>query len=1555
MKKSFRHILLAGLTLVSAGLTANAQTLTQDWSTTTDIPAITEARWGGGYDGKVYTNDKSVPEIYSWDATGARTALGVGGGVGVGISFDSAGNAIIVDGWAGAGSMKAVKIWNKTTNVLTSVAITVPEGATAGRMDFTGRAVGDVTSEAGGAIFFCGAGNTSVSKIFIANGAQVAEKSKAIVTTIAMDNTTVAQPLTDDPESDEIAVRLRGNRDFWHNDGGEWKAYPRTGTVSSSAGGDVVTLNGVLYTIEPCGDNYFDGFQIVDRSTNTVVATHEKQSTENKQSFGTALSVQKIDEYTARIYQFHAGGFAAQYTFSLPKPLPQLEVRNAYAYDVTVAMEGKTATVSYRLSAPASAVKVQAVMAGNVVVEAAGTTNASWANAEMTELNNLNSAVLSLEGLPGEQEISFRVVAASESPETPTLASKAYRFYHPAGVAIDNNPDSPYFGRLYVTESMPTTGAVYHSHDAADQQGLYVFDQMLSPVKNAGGTYAFKGGQTFQAEFSHGTTSYDPRKVRIAKDGRVFLSGQNENGIALWEVNPDDLNAAFTPVIKGTVNAETFEINTADGAFMAAPNVSLDVKGEGENLQLLMLSANKKGIGYASSGYRLDEYNLGTAKEWNAEPTKKIDALSGKYTVTHTNTTAIYDNEGGIWYANSRSKATAEQPTLVHINAEGVEDYKVADEGSTFYGGAGIAFNADFTRLAIAGPRSSITVFAVSKDADGKPVLTEEYQFPTTIGGNTNDIAWDCADNLYIVGNSGEWLKVFSLPRENGEAVVYAASKYNVTLPAMPKLEARNAYAYDINVAEESDNYVVTYRLNAPAESAKVQLWANGAAVKEFEGTTIAEYSDEEKTTVNNLNVVTVPKSEMVKDARVSFRVAVTSATVAEPTAYSRTYGFWSPYGVVVDNNTDSPTFGRVLVTESQTSLPATGYHSSTGENGIGIGLYAFDQMLQPIKNAEGKYGFLAGMTQATGRYPNDASAIYDFKRLQYSEDGRLFVSRVGTGTTSLWEINPQDLNAPATEIFKGTLGEDGYVTNDAGEFVAGPATAMTVTGKGNDLKVAIVACKDGYVLSPNNHRVDIYNLGTAKEWTGAPSKALESVSGQYWINSAVVNAQFDADGKGLMIGQYRGSPSAAEPAYVHVNEQGVVDYTELTYPAGGAAMAWNADKSLFAMTIGKGLVGVFEVTKDENGAPVFTKKYEFNTTCGTNTNALAFDVANNIYVVSNSKELLKSFSLPRENGEVVVAAPSKYDVTISSDEYPAELYLIGSVTNPQWNPADGVAMKKGENGVYTATITTNNASDNIGIVSVLSSNWDEVNANRWGMANDNDPVTLNEATPIVKGPGAIMIGAIGTFDVTVDLKNLTILVAGEPVVEYPETLYMIGNTNVNGFDPSDTSIALTDLGEGNYEMPKVDIHAADDSGFGYFAFTATPGASSDDWATCNANRYGPAVNDTELTDNVAGEIGKNGDTSYKVRAGQYDVIINLAEGTITLKYIGSGAEAMDKEEAKAIGGNGEIRIIGEAQVSIYSVNGQAIAINSTETSFAVAKGVYVVVIDGKSTKVMVK
>ena len=330
--KKIKHILVCGLAVVASAVAVQAQTLTQDWKVTTGLPSAANARWGIGFDGKVYINDKSVPQIIAINAEGQTTVAT--SAVGTAISVDGAGNFIVNAGFPNAASSTTFKILPAGTTEMIDLAVTLPEGVKAGRLDFLGRAVGNVMSETGGAFYITPAGSGKIAKIFVAKGAQVAEKSKAIVAGAPCASDGHVQPADNNPETDNIFVRPARSQAFF--DG-----FTKVGTANLTAGGDAVTLSGTLFTIEPCGTNYVDGFQIVNRKTNEVVATHENEFSIYAASPNqNALSVEKVDEYTAAIYQYVPGQMVAKYTFSLPKMyiLGQNEVGEAWNPTSGIAM-----------------------------------------------------------------------------------------------------------------------------------------------------------------------------------------------------------------------------------------------------------------------------------------------------------------------------------------------------------------------------------------------------------------------------------------------------------------------------------------------------------------------------------------------------------------------------------------------------------------------------------------------------------------------------------------------------------------------------------------------------------------------------------------------------------------------------------------------------------------------------------------------------------------------------------------------------------------------------------------------------------------------------------------------------------------------------------------------------------------------------------------------------------------------------------------------------------------------------------------------------------------
>ena len=664
---------------------------------------------------------------------------------------------------------------------------------------------------------------------------------------------------------------------------------------------------------------------------------------------------------------------------------------NSYAYGLKseLGADGKTLTVNYSLNADAEMV-IFTITNGETSDSSTLDGKSAGDHSFTYDVSTLFSA--------GDQ-LLWEISTKSAVVETPTEYEKNHRFYHPAGVAVDNNYESPFYGRVYVSEAMNTTSETYVSCKTG--QGVYVFDPCLNPVLNAKGEQGFTGGMAITQNFPGSEkNSYDPRRIRISKDGRVFVSRQTVGVSPIFEIDPANLDGDFKPVFNFASVAENWELLDAEGNFIGAPNASFDVKGSGNDLKILTLSANASGVAYSYSGFRCDEYNLGSATTWEAAPSKNIEALSGKYSINYMGINVAYDNEGGIWYCQYRGTPKDTEPALVHVNAEGVEDYKnttmVARQG-------GIAFSPDFSKLAIANASKQVGIYEVTK-TDGVIGLNLLYQFATNIGSNLNDIAWDLANNLYIVGNSSEFLKVFALPRDSKTVTTPAAEKYIVSVPEPAKVyilghTAANNYTWAANVGQElaigEDGLYygeVTFAMSADAAETDYSYFgiatALGATAEDWEGLAVNRYGAESfDQLIRNKEETKFIKSEY------SFKVQNGTYDVT----------------LDLDNMTITLTNQKEVVVTYPDELYMVGTFTNWGfEN------YA---TLKPVEGKEGVYEGTATFSAAeswfaiSGAIANDWDT-FNSKRFGPANDGdevTLDVPALLISSTAAWKIKGSD------------------------------------------------------------------------------------------------------------------------------------------------------------------------------------------------------------------------------------------------------------------------------------------------------------------------------------------------------------------------------------------------------------------------------------------------------------------------------------------------------------------------------------------------------------------
>ncbi|MBR1882231.1 MAG: hypothetical protein IJ808_04330 [Muribaculaceae bacterium] len=448
---------------------------------------------------------------------------------------------------------------------------------------------------------------------------------------------------------------------------------------------------------------------------------------------------------------------------------------------------------------------------------------------------------------------------------------------------------------------------------------------------------------------------------------------------------------------------------------------------------------------------------------------------------------------------------------------------------------------------------------------------------------------------------------------------------------------AQNPYAYNLKAEGITEGKVdanatvlnVSYALNAPAKAVAVELYDGETLVKSFPATDLTAGAHEQEISLEGLG----------KDKTYTWKVNVEGEAVETPTQKGALYQIYSPSGLAINNNPNSEAFGRIYLAESyveEASLSKDKYISSAGQyNGVGVGIYQFDPQLNPIKNEDGTFGLKGGFPEA-GR-PN---------RLAFTDDGRLFLSNRKPAGGPLFELNPEDLTQNFKPVFVGEVADNGVVTNGDVTVANGANAAMAWRGSGDNLQIALLNDLTGVATSQSQYTCEVYNLGTATTWNKAPSSQVAGLTAQYSVNYAGINIFYDNDG-GLWYGQFRAAPSETQPALLHVNAEGEVDYTDITslVRAGGVALTPDGGFLLYYNAMYKLVMA--KVEKDAAGEPELTTVYTIDTNPIRGCNQFAFDVANNVYLCDNGGEYFGLYQLPRTNNSYATPAMEKYSFLI--------------------------------------------------------------------------------------------------------------------------------------------------------------------------------------------------------------------------------------------------------------------------------------------------------------------
>ena len=386
-------------------------------------------------------------------------------------------------------------------------------------------------------------------------------------------------------------------------------------------------------------------------------------------------------------------------------------------------------------------------------------------------------------GVSAGTKMTYAIDITAIGVPEPTKIGDGYKVNSPYGLAINNAPASKGFGQLYVAESRPLEkgeGSICEQKPGA----LFAFDATFQPIDALDGTPGFYGGLDIKDNKNvitiSGDYKFDLKNVRVSKDGRLFIARASGNSTSsVWEADPADLNMPWTPIFTGGELDEATGIVTVGGVEQNRPAVALAVEGEGENLKLTVLGAQRSDGAQNFSDYKCFTYNLGTATSWTGAPSSVYEPLTGKFTIAPAHVGIVADNRGGLWYEQYPSTVSEETPALKHFDATGKEDFS---DVTTSTRGEAIAISDDGSIVAIPMGANKVVIYETNYApmADGNIFLNPKYNFSVSESQITG-MAFDYANNLYITSSASKTLNRYAIPSfTDNKRVTPAAEGFTV-------------------------------------------------------------------------------------------------------------------------------------------------------------------------------------------------------------------------------------------------------------------------------------------------------------------------------------------------------------------------------------------------------------------------------------------------------------------------------------------------------------------------------------------------------------------------------------------------------------------------------------------------------------------------------------------------------------------------------------------------------------------------------------------------------
>lgn len=895
-----------------------------------------------------------------------------------------------------------------------------------------------------------------------------------------------------------------------------------------------------------------------------------------------------------------------------------------------ISPENRKASISYFLNAQATAVEFQLLDANQSIVHTIALNDPGY-----LIKGQHNNVEIDLFDIPtGEYSWAIKATATNQTDSITlvnTTAYNHYKFYTPTGIAVDNSTESPYLGRIYVSESREGKTTSEWQYNRTTHQGIYIFNPMLDNVRgDNNNNEAYNGNVDWNENSSNATSARTgPSRLTTDSEGYLYICDNGpdvENTSGVWRMDPAHPENDFQPVLATTKRDVTYRrIN------------SLAVSGTGADKKLYVVDAP------GNVPTNIKEFAIGNNLSYSSSGTDLINTLNEDSVVVNF-TTLVRGINNDFWLFQFRGDKKDNYPAILHYRNEGgtyIKDIDAAADGEQSWmvpektpntRGNG-AISPDGSLLAFFG-NGRLYIYSVGYDSNGRPTTITNKNKTIEIThskGNivqVDGIAFDIANNIYFVSATMERFYAYAYVKHGctNTHTTPAPSSQRITL-AEP---IPHIMAYNLDVKQNGKYYDFTFYANTNATSGKLLFYDNTETLK-------GEVTIDQSITKGE-NTIKILTHEVPDGVDMTWKLQLTAPNnEAFGVIYASTDTLNRAH-VAIDNSPESDYFGRMYVADRVTS--------NTGECHI----YNYDYNKK----------VLTDLTCGIGTFVSAARPAVD-------TEGFVYWSSYGDLYGGIYVMDPNTLKSKS--FFDGEQAISGLWTNTYGVEIGSSCCAVSIYGSGANTKLFAMNEDAGETLVENGYLV--YNIGQSdgtirRTWNEAPSQKI-TVADNGAQNFSIVGT---SRGAWLCQNRCKNLNEAGAYSLMFYGNNGKryfrsVD-ASLIDGSYGAGMAVSADESKLAMINGNNGIMLFDIEwnyNDSEGCEIPT--ITLHTTYRIPYQAISsmhFDYAGNLVTmagtsyatydqlgnkISEASDMrLVVFSTPTDNNTTTIPARTRLTVS---------------------------------------------------------------------------------------------------------------------------------------------------------------------------------------------------------------------------------------------------------------------------------------------------------------------